>query len=249
MQHGDTGGHQRIAAVVEVAAAILHPIDRPCRHALGERKHVGAELGELRQRLDGLRCALNVNRVRTIVVILRQAVRLEERRLEIVERAVQLRLERPVACALDVALQAVKVVAGVEVVHPVILRIFTVPPAPVGQQARAAVLHRFRGERQVLRLSAISPRPRQHRGAEHARVVHRVLLEHVIADAGARQRALARQTADPPADAVGDVEIARVAERFERVEKRLADERRPHDDRFVLAVSGCTRLPPSACRA
>src|SRR5262249_7930229 len=55
-------------------------------------------------------------------------------------------------------------------------------------------------------------------------------------EARARRRPLPGKRQDPAADAFGDVEEPALAEQLESVEKRLADERAPDDDRLVLAV-------------
>src|SRR6185503_5043118 len=142
-----------------------------------------------------------------------------------------------VAGARDVVLEAIEVVAGVEAVDPVELRVFRVPPRAVRALARTAVFHRLRGNRAVLRVACQLPHAAQETGAEHVGVVDRALSDRVIAQAGAAAGPLARQRQDPAARALGHAEILRDAGAFVAVDERVPDERGPDDDRFVLAVT------------
>jgi len=136
MKHRCSGRDtQRIPAVIEVSVAILHILNRPagCPEGESERFRIsGSEIGE---RVDRLGRTLNVDGVRALVVILRAAGCFNEVILEKTKAVRQVAGELVVAGLVDVALQAVQIVARVEIVNPMIPVFFRIPPRPVGKHA------------------------------------------------------------------------------------------------------------------
>src|SRR5579872_5272061 len=98
-----------------------------------------------------------------------------------------------IARLIDVALETVEVVAGVEVVNPVIGAVLGVPPRTIGAESRAAVFYGCLRELEIFLTPRVPPHPCKQRGAEHARVVHRTAVGlHVICDACAGRGTLTR---------------------------------------------------------
>src|SRR5262245_17983238 len=120
---------------------ILHVIDSPLGNLLGEGKCVRVEIGEKRERVNGLRGALDVDRRSALMIIYGTAIGFEEVLLKEVEPEQHIGLESPVTGGIDVVPQAVQIVARMEVINPVIFGLLAVKPGTVWPLAVAGVLH------------------------------------------------------------------------------------------------------------
>src|SRR5258708_5155142 len=89
-------------------------------------------VGEISESFDGLRRALNVYRIRPVVIVTGTSGRIEKSRLEVLETEIQSWPERLIACALDIALETIQIVSRMKVVNPMALRTLCVVPASVG---------------------------------------------------------------------------------------------------------------------
>src|ERR1700758_841174 len=96
----------------------LHMADRPVRDFFSQTEGLGFLVCKKGQSVDGLRSALNVYGLGLVAVVLWASVRLNEMSREIVETATKIRLEVAIPSAIDIALQAVQIVARVKVVDP-----------------------------------------------------------------------------------------------------------------------------------
>src|SRR5262249_6820114 len=95
-------------SVIEVAVGSLHMFDSPAGHAICELQGIRIVIGEKRQRIYGLRSALNINRQQTIMHILRTTIALKKSLLEICITTRQVFGEFAVVRAIDIALQTVQ---------------------------------------------------------------------------------------------------------------------------------------------
>src|ERR1700733_10419285 len=64
----------RIAAIIEVAGAILHVVDRPCRNFFGQRETGRVVRGEKDERINRLRTTLNIQGKSFVIVVSGSAV-------------------------------------------------------------------------------------------------------------------------------------------------------------------------------
>lgn len=80
--------------------------------------------------------------------------------------------ERIIAAGYRISFYAVKIVAGVKVINPVILWLFTIPPGPVGQLMITGVAHRFARKIQKLGIICVFPGARQQCSSEEIGIVN-----------------------------------------------------------------------------
>src|SRR5688572_6208651 len=71
-------GDKRIPAIVEMSVWRLHVLDRPSSDFLGEGQILGGIIRKVRKSINGLRAALDIDRISSIVVVARTPGRLEE---------------------------------------------------------------------------------------------------------------------------------------------------------------------------
>src|SRR5580704_16516822 len=136
MEHRGPGGDtERVLAVIKEARSILHIADGPVGYLDRKGKRLRIFRSKVCERVDRLGRTLNVDGVGAIVVILRAPGLVKEMRLEKPKAPSKLPRELGVASVLDVALQAVQIVARVEIVNPVILVVFGIPPSAVREHA------------------------------------------------------------------------------------------------------------------
>jgi len=123
-----SGNTEWVSAVIEIAARTLHVDYGPLGHLSAQCQRFPILLGEIRQSINGLRRALDIYRVSAAVVILRPAGGLEKIVLKEFEAASEVIFKCGVAGAIDVALETIKVVTGMEVIDPSEFRFLCIPP-------------------------------------------------------------------------------------------------------------------------
>ena len=89
--------------------------------------------GELRQGLDSLSGALDINRICPVVIVFWPSRRLEKGLREVPKPAIHMWSERLIAGAIDITLDTVEVVSSMETIDPVVAGVLTVVPGAVGQ--------------------------------------------------------------------------------------------------------------------
>src|SRR5262249_31155363 len=117
---------------------------------------------------------------------------LQERLDKVAITPAKILLKRVVAARFDIALDAVQIVAGMEIVDPMILRFFAIPPRPIRQLAMTTVAHGLTRHFQELRAGRLFPCARQQSGTKEIGIVNRRLKTAMIAKAVACGRVLAR---------------------------------------------------------
>src|SRR5215468_995670 len=107
--------------VIEVTLRCLHMCDRPMRYPTRPVKRLRIRGREKRERVDRLSGALNVDRQQAVVHVLRATVGLKEITFEVFIASQHMSGKLRVFRAVDVLLQAVKIVAGMKAIDPMVL--------------------------------------------------------------------------------------------------------------------------------
>ena len=84
---------------------------------------------------------MNVNRISPVMVIARATGGLEKCFAEIAVTTVKVLLAPIIAGRPNIALDAIEIIAGVEIVDPVKLRFFAIPPGAIWQLMMTTVTH------------------------------------------------------------------------------------------------------------
>ena len=149
----------------------MHVGNCPTRHFDGKIEALGILAGKGGERFDGLGRALAVYRVTPIMVVFRTAIVLKKVLFVVVQPFAKIWTPRFVSRALEIALQAIEVVAGMEVVNPVIFRIFTILPGPVEKLTRATVFHGGAGNVNIVAIAGVFSSSGEHGGTQHVGIV------------------------------------------------------------------------------
>jgi hypothetical protein len=103
---------------------------------------------------------LNVDGISLVVVITRATGWLQERLDKVAITPAKILLKRVIAACFDIALDAIEIVARMEIVDPMILRFFAIPPHAIRQLAMTTVAHSFTRHFQELSAGRVFPRAR-----------------------------------------------------------------------------------------
>src|SRR2546425_1362976 len=121
MEHRRFGFDERILPIVEISLFVLHIANGPGGYRVCEFIAGGVALRKSGQGVDGLRHALNVDRVSSRVVVLRATIVFKEMILVEGQPAVEVGTKLLVATRFDVTIQTIEIVPRMEIVDPVIL--------------------------------------------------------------------------------------------------------------------------------
>lgn len=172
MQHWGSGRDaHRIFSEVKIALLGEHVVNRPRRHPESQLPGLVIVLCEIGQGVDGLSCALAVDWVDLIVVIFGAAAFFKKILLVELQARFKLLLKLPITGVFHVALQAIQVVAGVEIIDPMVLRMLPIQPGPVRQLPAAAEPHRLPGHLQIISTPSVFGRSCQNRSPYHIGIV------------------------------------------------------------------------------
>jgi hypothetical protein len=191
--------------------------------------------------VDGLGGTLNIYGLGFVMVVLWTSVRFKEMKFEILKTAPKVRFKLPVTGAIDIALQAIQIVARVKVVDPVVFGRLSIKPRAVGILTRTAIGHGVSRQLASLLIIGVDRNPREQRRPQHVRVVNRTLLEGDVTETSPAARPLSRQTLHPLSCTRGHVQILGIARHFVGFQKGQANQAAPDNCRHMLGYGPSAR--------
>src|SRR4051812_17887719 len=120
--------------------------------------------------------------------------------------SLQLPGEITVSGGVDVALQAVEIIAGVKVINPLVVWQFRIPPSSVGQHREAAVTHSAAGYIEIVQTVGMLCAARKSCSSQHISIVNRFLCMRKVTQAISAIGTFPWQGHDPVASARSYVE-------------------------------------------
>ena len=131
---------------------------RPFGNLRRQREAFRVFVREKAQGVNRLRRALDVHGPGVVVIITRSTGRLKEGLDKVSVTVTEVLLERIIPRGFNVTFYAVEVVAGVEIIDPMIFRLLAVPPRTIRQLTMAAVAHCLPRDFQKLGVAGMFPR-------------------------------------------------------------------------------------------
>src|SRR6266850_358328 len=154
-----------------MAVGSLHIGDGPTGDLDGKLEAFRILTGKGGERFDGLGGTLAVHGVTPVMIVLRAAVGLEEVCFVKFQAGNEVRAPGTILRGLKAGLEAVKIVASVKVVNPVVLWILAIRPGAIGKLARATIFHGGAGDLDVVAVPSMLRGARQHGGPQHVGIV------------------------------------------------------------------------------